>query len=90
MEWLEKELMKAYEIKTRKEGMSVGYKTEGKVLNRILRCIKDGWDMEANSRHAERVVEQLALQDDKGIGTLGLSGADEDDNDDDVPLTGAG
>ena len=90
MEWLEKELLKAYEIKTQKVGMSVGYKTEGKVFNSVLRCTKDGWEMEADPRHAELVVEQLGLKDDKGIGTPGLSGAYEDDiNDDDVPLTGA-
>ena len=34
-------------------------------------------------------MEQLGLKNDKGIGTPGLSGADEDDNDEDVPLTGA-
>ena len=45
--------------------------------------------MEADRRHAELVVEQLGLQEDKGIGTPDLSGADEDDNDDDIPLTGA-
>ena len=44
--------------------------------------------MEADPRHAELVVEQLGLQDDSGIGTPGLSGADEDNNDDDFPLTG--
>ena len=45
--------------------------------------------MEADPRHAGPVAEQLGLKDDKGIGTPGLSGADEDDKDDDVPLTGA-
>ena len=45
--------------------------------------------MEADPRHAEFVVEQLGLKDDKGIGTPGLSGADEDDTDEDVLLTGA-
>ena len=45
--------------------------------------------MEADPRHAELVVEQIGLKDDKGIGAPGLSGADEDDNDDDVLLTGA-
>ena len=68
MEWLEKELTKAYEIKTQKVGMSVGYKTEGKVLNRVLRCTEDGWEMEADPQHAELVVEQLGLKGDKGIG----------------------
>ena len=71
MEWLEKELTKAYEIKTQKVGMSVGYKTEGKVLNRVLRCTKDGWEMEADPRHAELVDAQRGLKDDKGIGTPG-------------------
>ena len=61
MEWLEKELTKAYEIKTQKIGMSDGYKTEGKVLNRVLRCTKDGREMEASSRHAEFVVEQSGI-----------------------------
>ena len=89
MEWLEKELMKAYEIKTQKVGMSVGYKTEGKVFNGVLRCTKDGWEMEADPRHAELVVEQLGVNYDKGVGTPGLTGADDGDNDDDVPLTGA-
>ena len=39
--------------------------------------------------HAELVEERIGLKDDKGMGTPGSSGADEDDNDDDVPLTGA-
>ena len=70
-------------------GLSDGYKNEGNVLNRDLRCTEDGWEMEADPRHAELVVEQLGLNDDKGIGTSDLSGADEDDNDDNVPLAGA-
>ena len=89
MDWLERELTKAYEIKTQKVGMGIGYKSEGKVINRVLRCAEGGWEMEADPRHAELVVEQLGIKDDKGIGTPGLSGADQDDNDDDVPLTGA-
>ena len=40
--WLEKELEKAYEIKTQKLGDSPGYKLEGKVLNRIWRRTSTG------------------------------------------------
>ena len=69
MDWLEKELTKAYEIKTQKVGKCDGYKGEGKVLNRILRVTEDGWEMEADPRHAELVVEQLGLSEDRGIGT---------------------
>ena len=68
---------------------AVGYKAEGKVLNRVICRTAEGWEMETDPRHAELVVEQLGLKDDKGIGTPGLSGADEDDNEDDVPLVGS-
>ena len=34
-------------------------------------------------------MEQLGLKDDKGIWTPGLSGAAEDDREDDIPLVGA-
>ena len=88
MSWLEKELEKAYEIKTQKIGTAEGDKEEGKVLNRVIRRTGNGWEIEADPRHAELVVEQLGLQDDKGIGTPELSGADEVDNED-VPLKGA-
>ena len=89
MSWLEKELEKTYEIKTQKIGIADGYKEEGKVLNRVIRRTGSGWEVEADPRHAELVVEQLGLKEDKGIGTPGLSGADEDDNDQDTPLKGA-
>ena len=42
MNWLEKELEKAYEIKTQKIGTADGYKEEGKVLNRVIRRTSDG------------------------------------------------
>ena len=37
MSWLETELEKAYEIKMQKLGWADGYKSEGKVLNRVVR-----------------------------------------------------
>ena len=74
MSWLEAELEKAYEIKTQKLGLAKGHKAEGKVLNRLIRKTDGGWEIEADPRHAELVVEQLGLKDDKGIGTPGLSG----------------
>ena len=59
MSWLEKELEKAYEIKTQKIGMAEGYKAEGKVLNRVSRRTSDGWEIE-DSCHAELVVNNWA------------------------------
>jgi hypothetical protein len=62
MTWLEQELSKAYEIQTQKLGMGDGCQREGKVLNRILRCTEGGWEIEADPRHAEFVVEQLGIE----------------------------
>ena len=88
MRWLEDELAKAYEIQTQKLGMSKDFQQEGQVLNRIIRCTDSGWDTEAGPRHAELVVEQLGLTDEKGGTTPGISGTEEEDNEDDVPLEG--
>ena len=76
MDWLEAELAKTYEIQTQKLGGSKGQKPEGKVLNRILRRAADGWEIEADPRLAELVIEQLGLEDDKGVATPGVSGGD--------------
>jgi hypothetical protein len=70
--WLEKELEKAYEIKTQKLGDSAGYKPEGTVLNRILRRTPTGRVMEADPRHAELIIEQLVLEGEKGVVTPGV------------------
>ena len=85
---MEKEREKSYEIKTQKLGGSPGYKLEGKVLNRILRRTPIGWEMEADPRHAGLIIEQLRLENEKGGVTPGVSGADEEDVDDDTPLVG--
>ena len=88
LRWLEEELSKAYEIKTQHLGLDKGSLSEGKVLNRIIRATQSGWEIEADPRHAELVVEQLGLQHEKSVATPGVGGQDEDDLEDDVPLTG--
>ena len=60
MDWLEAELAKAYEIQTQKLGGSKEQKVEGKVLNRILRHTSSGWEIEADPRHAELVIEPVS------------------------------
>ena len=74
LSWLEEELKKAYEIKTQRLGIGKNLKTEGKVLNRIIRATDKGWEIEADPRHAELVVEQLGLGNEKTVATPGLSG----------------
>ena len=76
---LEAELSKAYEIKTQKIRGSHGDVKDGKVLNQILRFTNEGWEIEADQRHAELVVEQLNLCQESGLNAPGAAGAKEDD-----------
>jgi hypothetical protein len=88
LSWLESELGKAYEIKTQRLGIGKQLQDEGKVLNRIIRATGQGWEVEADPRHAELVIEQLGLASEKTVATPGVSGQDEDDLPEDVPLIG--
>ena len=74
MKWMEQELATAYEIQTQKLGMGKDCQQEGKVLNRIIRCADVGWEIEADPRHAELLVEQLGIVD-KGV-TFGSAARD--------------
>jgi hypothetical protein len=87
--WLESELSKAYEIKTQRLGIGPRLQEEGKVLNRIIRATTNGWEVEADPRHAELVIEQLGLISEKTVATPGVSGQDEDDLPEDLPLVGS-
>ena len=88
MNWMEGELSKAYELQSQRLSADKGGKIEGKVLNRIIRHTPSGWEIEADPRHAELVVEQLGLVDEKGVNTPGISGTEEEDLEDDVDLEG--
>ena len=88
LKWLDAELSKAYELQSQKIGVGKGSQTEGKVLNRIVRCTSDGWEVEANPRHAELVVERIGLDNEQGVTTPGISGSEEKDVKEDCDLTG--
>ena len=75
MTWMEEDFAKAYEIRTQKLGMGKDCQQEGEVLNRIVRCTDVGWEIDADPRHAELVVEQLGIVD-KGVSTPGVSGSE--------------
>ena len=51
-------------------------------MNRILRATDAGWEVEADPRNAELVIEQLGLTSEN------VSGTDEDDLTDDTSLLG--
>ena len=54
LNWLESELSKAYTIKTQR--ISETAKTEGQILNRVVRITESGWELEADLRHAELII----------------------------------
>ena len=51
----------------------------GEILNHIIRCTEARWEIEADPRHAELVVEQLGIED-RGVSTPGVSGFDDEDD----------
>ena len=74
---LQRVLEKQYKIKTQRiaagkdlEGKDKLHK--GKVLNCVIRRTEDGYELEADLRHAELVVEQLGLEDAKPVTTAGV------------------
>ena len=48
LECFQKELEKAYEIQTQHIGSAEGKPREGKVLNQIIRCTGQGFEIEAD------------------------------------------
>ena len=89
LDWMEVQLQASYEIQTQKLGLDECCVTEGKVLNRIVRCDGIGWTLEADPRHAELVIEQLGVGDLRAAATPGIDGIEEVNTDDDVDITGA-
>ena len=88
LDWLEDVLAKKYEIKTQRVGRGKGRngqskKKEGQVLNRVVRSTENGWELEADLRHAELIVEQLGLSSANPVSTPGIPNMPDDDEDDD-------
>ena len=62
LQWLKKELEATFEIKTDIIGLDdAEIKTEGKILNRLIRVDANGWQLEADPRHAELLAEELQV-----------------------------
>ena len=61
---------------------------EGKVLNRIVRCVSEGWEVEADPRHAELIVEQLGIGSSRSLSSPGVDGEAEVDHEEDTDIAG--
>ena len=83
LDWLEGALSDEYKIKTQRigEGKDKNGKqkaTEGQVLNRVIRRTEKGWELEADLRHAELVIESLGLENCKSVSTPGVESTAKD------------
>ena len=75
--WLDKQLKGQYEIKTSRIGHGSHCSTEGQILNRVVRATDRGYELEADPRHAELIIEQLGLLSAKGVLTPGIDDSDD-------------
>ena len=62
--------------------------SEARLLGRVVRCSSQGWELEADQRHAERIIAELGLEAANSVATpCELVRGSEDDSDE--PLRGA-
>ena len=74
--WLKGKLQGRFEIKTTTVGSqeSEGEVREARILNRVIRVTDDGWEYEADQRHADLIIQETGA--DK-MGTLTHPGGDK-------------
>ena len=73
-QWMRRRLERRFEIKSKVIGAGAGESQEERVLNRVIRCTPQGWEYEADQRHAELIVKDVGMEDAKGV-----KGPGEDD-----------
>ena len=54
-------------MKSKIIGDGVGEVTEYRILNRIIKITKNGWELEADQRHVDIMVEQMNLKGANGV-----------------------
>ena len=56
--WLKSMLSDRFEIKTKMMGLKAGESREERILNRVIRVTADGWEYEADQRHADLIIQE--------------------------------
>ena len=77
LDWFHKALGEKFDIKTQRLGRGKDKDgkpklEEGQVLNRVIRRTRAGWELEADPRHAEIIIQHLDLQDANSVSTPGV------------------
>ena len=76
LKWLKAKLSLRFEIKTSMVGMNAqdGEIREARILNRIIRVTPQGWECEADQRHADLIIQETGAADKS---TLSHPGGDK-------------
>ena len=69
--WMEARLAKRFEIKSHIIGRAATDLREHRILGRIVRATADGWEYEADPRHAEIIVREMRLEGANGAKSPG-------------------
>ena len=64
-------MAKKYDIKTQKVGLTLDCTPEGQILNRVVRATPKGYQLEADPKHTELLIEQMGLEIAHGVVTPG-------------------
>ena len=63
-----------FEIKTKLMGLKSGESREERILNRVIRVTEDGWEYEADQRHADLIIQESVAAK---LSTLSHPGGDK-------------
>ena len=69
--WFRKQLEQRFEAKSVILGVGPDKVAEDRILGRIIRATENGWEYEADPRHAEVIIQELGLQEAKGVASPG-------------------
>ena len=78
LKWFQEQMSAKYEVKTAFLGPDCGQEKEIRVLNRTLRWTDTGIEYEADQRHAELIVREMAMETAKPVSTPGLTDSKEE------------
>lgn len=69
--WFKDKLSASFQIKTKVVGKGPGEAKEESVLNRVVRRTEDGWEYEADQRHADILIQAMHMDQAGPVTTAG-------------------
>ena len=73
LDWLQGELEKADEMNTQRTRQKGDEEVEANILTRVVRRTENGYEIEADPRHAELIIEQLLEPEARPLSPPGIN-----------------